>query len=247
MFAWLLCLCMVFPMLVSCAKTEEVTELTDEDLQSEEYAEIVDGIDPETDTDLEALRASAEDESLVGTSVQYSNSKLVEIRRDSPNKSSRDGTKIDTITIHCMAGQLSVELCGEVFRKKEAKASSNYGIGSDGRVALYVEEQYRSWCSSNDSNDKRAVTIEVASDSFSPYKVNDKAYKSLIRLVTDICKRNGIEKLVWSTDKKERIQHTNGANMTVHRDFANKACPGQYLLDRMGEIADQVNKNLGAK
>lgn len=170
-----------------------------------------------------------------------SNSNLVEYTKISPNKSVPRNHKIDTITIHCMAGQLSIEACGNMFSKSSVKASSNYGVGIDGRIAMYVEEKDRSWCSSNSANDNRAVTIEVASDSFHPYAVSDKAYEATIKLVADICRRNGIRELVWSTDKAERIAHKNGANMTVHRDYAPKACPGDYLYNRMGDIAKKVN------
>ena len=176
-----------------------------------------------------------------------SNSNLVEYTKISPNRSSPRNHKIDTITIHCMAGQLSVETCGNVFASSKAQASSNYGVGKDGRIAMYVEEKDRSWCSSNSQNDNRAVTIEVASDSFHPYAVSEAAYNSTIKLVADICKRNGIKKLIWSTDKFTRINHAKGANMTVHRDFANKACPGDYLYNRMGDIAKKVNIILGGK
>ena len=110
---------------------------------------------------------------------------------------------------------------------------------------MYVEEKDRSWCSSNGDNDHRAITIEVASDTTHPYAVNDKAYNALIELVADICQRNGIKKLVWSTDKNERVNHLNGCNMTVHRDYANKACPGDYLYERHGDIAAKVNAKLG--
>ena len=113
-------------------------------------------------------------------------------------------------------------------------------------VKLYVrevKEKNRSWCSSSSSNDNRAVTIEVASDTSHPYAVTDAAYNALINLVADICKRNGIKKLVWSTNKTDRVNHKNGCNMTVHRDFANKSCPGEYLYERHGEIAAAVNKN----
>lgn len=126
------------------------------------------------------------------------------------------------------------------------EASSNYGIGYDGKIGLYVDEKNASWCSSSYSNDNRAVTIEVASDTYAPYTVTDKAYNALIKLVADICKRNGIKKLVWSTDKNTRINHRNGCNMTVHRDYANKSCPGDYLYNRMGDIASKVNKKLGS-
>ena len=169
------------------------------------------------------------------------NSKLVEYKKISPNRSSPRNHKIDTITIHCMAGQLSVETCGKVFENSKAQASSNYGVDYKGNIGLYVEEKDRSWCSSNMANDNRAVTIEVASSSYAPYVVSVAAYNATIRLVADICKRNGIEKLVWSNDKNERINHLNGANMTVHRDYANKQCPGDYLYSRMGDIAEKVN------
>ena len=111
---------------------------------------------------------------------------------------------------------------------------------------MYVEEKDRSWCSSNAANDHRAITIEVASDTKHPYAVNDKAYAALIDLCVDICKRNGIQKLVWSTNKSDRVNHKNGCNMTVHRDYANKSCPGDYLYERHGAIAQAVNARLGA-
>ena len=173
-----------------------------------------------------------------------SNSELVEYTLISPNKTSPRNHVIDTITIHCTAGQVTAESLGNIFFYPNRKASSNYGIDKDGRVGLYVEEVDRSWCSSNRDNDMRAVTIEVSSDNYEPYKVNDKAFNKLIDLVTDICKRNKIEKLVWSDNKEDRIYHKNNCNMTVHRDYANKACPGKYLYDRMGEIADLVNSRL---
>ena len=109
-----------------------------------------------------------------------------------------------------------------------------------------MEEKDRSWCSSSASNDNRAITIEVASDTKHPYAVNEKAFAALLDLVTDICKRNGIKRLVWSTNKKDRMNHLNGCNMTVHRDYANKACPGDYLYNCHGEIAAEVNRRLGA-
>lgn len=177
---------------------------------------------------------------------QMSNSSLVSYTKISPNKSSPRNHAIDTITIHCVVGQCSVETLGNVFAPTSRQASSNYGIGYDGRIGMYVEEKDRSWCSSNAANDNRAITIEVASDTSEPYAVNAKAYAALIDLVTDICKRNGIKKLVWSTNKNERVNHLNGCNMTVHRDYANKSCPGTYLYERHGDIAKQVNARLGA-
>lgn len=176
-----------------------------------------------------------------------SNSSLVNYTKISPNKTVNRNHKIDTITIHCVVGQASVETLGAIFAPSSRQASSNYGIGYDGRIGMYVEEKDRSWCTSSPSNDHRAVTIEVASDTTEPYAVNDKAYASLLNLVTDICKRNGIKKLVWSTNKTDRVNHKNGCNMTVHRDYANKSCPGTYLYNKHAEIATEVNKRLGAE
>lgn len=174
-----------------------------------------------------------------------SNSSLVNHTKLSPNHYNGRNHSIDTITIHCVVGQCSVETIGSIFANANREASSNYGIGYDGRIGLYVDEKNASWCSSSYSNDNRSVTIEVASDTYDPYAVTDKAYNALIELVADICKRNGIKKLVWSTDKNTRINHLNGCNMTVHRDYANKSCPGDYLYNRMGDIASKVNKKLG--
>lgn len=175
-----------------------------------------------------------------------SNSPLVSYTKISPNKSSPRNHKIDTVTIHCVVGQCSVETLGNVFAPTSRQASSNYGVGVDGRIGMYVEEKDRSWCSSNVANDNRAITIEVASDTKEPYAVNAKAYAALIDLLVDICKRNGIKALVWSTNKADRVNHKNGCNMTVHRDYANKSCPGTYLYERHAQIASEVNKRLGS-
>lgn len=174
-----------------------------------------------------------------------SNSTLVDYTKISPNRTSPRNHAIDTITIHCVVGQCSVETLGNIFAPTSRQASSNYGVGVDGRIGMYVEEKDRSWCSSNAANDNRAITIEVASDTAHPYAVNAKAYAALLDLVTDICRRNGIKKLVWSTNKNERVNHLNGCNMTVHRDYANKSCPGDYLYERHGAIAAEVNKGWG--
>lgn len=151
---------------------------------------------------------------------------------------------IDTITIHCMAGDLSVEQCGRLFQNPDLQASSNYGIDSKGRIGLYVPESYRSWCSSNRANDDRAVTIEVANDGGGPlWHVSDKAYNALIDLLVDVCKRNDIPELRWHNDPY-LIGQIDKQNMTVHRWFENKACPGQYLLDHHWDIANRVNARL---
>ena len=165
-----------------------------------------------------------------------SNSKLVDYVKISPYKTSPRNNKIDKITIHHMAGDLSVETCGNVFQQR--RASSNYGIGSDGRVGMYVEEADRSWASSNAANDNRAVTIEVANSSTGGnWPVSDAALAKLIDLCVDICQRNGIEKLKFTGDK-------NG-NMTMHNYFAATLCPGPYLESKFQYIADEVNKRIG--
>lgn len=173
--------------------------------------------------------------------MNYTNSSLVNYVKISPNKTSQRNHKIDTITIHCVVGQVTVESLGDIFASSSRKASSNYGIGKDGKIGMYVEEKDRSWCSSNASNDNRSITIEVASDTSEPFAITNNAYESLIKLVADICKRNGIKKLIWSENKEDRINHRNGCNMTVHRDFANKSCPGTYLYSRHQDIANRVN------
>ena len=175
--------------------------------------------------------------------MSYTNSPLVSYTRLSPNHSGQRNHAIDTVTIHCVVGQVTVERLGEIFAPESRKASSNYGIGTDGKIGMYVEEKNRSWCSSSSSNDHRAITIEVASDTTPPYKVNDKAMESLVNLLTDICKRNNIKQLLWKGDKS-LIGQVDKQNMTVHKWFANKDCPGEYLYNKHSEIAAEVNKRL---
>jgi hypothetical protein len=170
-----------------------------------------------------------------------SNSSLISHTKLSPNCTKPRNKPIDTITIHCVAGDLSIESLGSVFENPERRASSNYGIGSDGRIGLYVSEENRSWCTSSAANDNRAVTIEVANDGGAPYwHVSDKALSSLIDLCSDICRRNGIKELLWRGDKN-LIGQTDKQNMTVHRWFAAKSCPGDYLYSLHGTIAKEAN------
>lgn len=173
-----------------------------------------------------------------------SNSPLATYTRITKNKTSPRNHAIDTITIHCIVGQWTAKQGCDYFATTDRQCSANYVVGKDGSIGLSVDEKDRSWCSSNGTNDNRAITIEVASDTTHPYAITAKAYAALLDLVTDICKRNGIKKLVWSTNKNDRVNHRNGCNMTVHRDFANKACPGEYLYSRHGEIAAEVNRRL---
>ena len=176
--------------------------------------------------------------------MAYSNSPLVVCKKLSPNHSGLRTHAIDTISIHCMAGNLSVETCGDVFAPTSRGASSNYGIDSRGRVGMYVEEKNRSWCTSSASNDHRAITIEVANDGYAPlWHVSDAALQALINLCADICTRNNIKELRWVNDKS-LIGRVDLQNMTVHCWFAAKACPGNYLLQKHSYIASEVNKKI---
>ena len=174
------------------------------------------------------------------------NSPLVSYTKISPNKTTIRNRTIDTITIHCVEGQCSIETIGNIFADSSRRASSNYGIGPDGRIGMYVEEKDASWCSSSSANDRRAITIECASDKTHPYAINDTVYKSLIKLCADICERNNIKELKWKADKT-LIGQPDKQNLTVHRWFANKSCPGDYIYSRLGQIADEVNAKLCPK
>ncbi len=176
-----------------------------------------------------------------------SNSNMVSFTKLSPNNSGDRIMKIDRITPHCVVGQCSVENIGKMFSSPEFKASSNYGIGSDGRIGMFVPENMRSWCSASRENDQRAVTIECASDAATPYAMNDKVYNSLIKLCVDICKRNGKTVLLWFGDKEKTLAYSPKPNemiLTVHRWFANKSCPGDWLYSRLGSLAETVTKEL---
>lgn len=175
-----------------------------------------------------------------------SNSPLVSYTKLSPNHSGKRTHSIDRISPHCVVGQLSAEaICGCFPAGREA--SCNYGIGTDGRVSLCVEEKNRSWCTSSNANDQRAVTIECASDKTHPYAMNNAVYASLIDLCTDICKRNGKKKLLWLGDKNKTLTYKPKADemiITVHRWFAAKSCPGDWLYNRLGDLAEKVTSRL---
>ena len=177
----------------------------------------------------------------------YTNSSMVSYTKLSPNHSGQRTHSIDRITPHCVVGQCSVETLGNIFLPASRQASSNYGIGVDGRVGMYVEEKNRSWCSSSNANDQRAVTIECASDTKSPYAFKDAVYQTLIKLCVDICKRNGKEKLLWLGDKTKTLNYSPKADemvLTVHRWFANNSCPGDWLYARLGDLASKVTASL---
>lgn len=180
--------------------------------------------------------------------MAYTNSGLVSYKKLSPNHSGQRTHSIDRITPHCVVGQCSVETLGEIFYPTSRQASCQYGIGGDGRVGMYVEEKNRSWCSSSNANDQRAVTIECASDTTHPYAFRDVVYNKLIDLCVDICKRNGKTKLLWLGDKDKTLNYTPKSNemvLTVHRWFANKSCPGDWMYARMGDLASKVTARLG--
>ncbi len=171
-------------------------------------------------------------------------SSLASMIQISPNRTSPRNHKIDTITIHCYVGQATIESIAGWLCNPVAQASANYGIGSDGRIIALMDDNDRSWCSSSSSNDNRAITIECASDKVHPYAINDKVYKSLINLCADICKRHNIKELKWKADKS-LIGQPDKQNLTVHRWFAQKSCPGNYIYSRLGKIANDVNAKLG--
>ena len=169
-----------------------------------------------------------------------SNSSLISYTKISPNRTSPRKKPIRKITIHHKAGNLTVEQCGAVFAPTSRRASSNYGIGTDGRIGMYVEEKDRAWTSSSPDNDNQAVTIEVANNTLGPnWTVSDKAMDSLIDLCVDICKRNGIQRLNFTGDKT--------GNLTMHCYFKSTLCPGPYLKNEFPYIASEVNKRLGAE
>ena len=181
--------------------------------------------------------------------MAYTNSPLAAYTKLSPNHSGQRTHSIDRITPHCVVGQLSAEsICG-CFTSTDRQASCNYGIGTDGRVSLCVEEKNRSWCSSSRENDQRAITIECASDTSAPYAMNSKVYESLVKLCTDICQRNGKKKLLWLADKTKTLNYVPKADemvLTVHRWFANKSCPGDWLYSRLSDLAAKVTAALGS-
>ena len=178
-----------------------------------------------------------------------SNSSLVTYKKASPCNSGQRTMPISRITPHCVVGQCSIESLGAWFSYSSTKASSNYGIDKDGRIGLFVDESKRSWCTSSSYNDNRAVTIECASDTTDPYTMHDCVYESLVKLCADICKRNGKTRLIWWPDKAKSLAYEPKSNemlLTVHRWYANKSCPGDWLYNRLGDLAKRVNVLLGS-
>ena len=179
--------------------------------------------------------------------MTYANSPLVVYTKLSPNHSGERTLPIDRITPHCMVGQRSAEGLGNWFAKPSTAASSNYAVDRHGRVALFVEEKNCSWCSSSRENDQRAITIECASAEKEPYAFRPIVYRKLIKLCIDICKRNGKKKLLWIEDRESALAYTPAPDemvLTVHRWFADKPCPGNWMYSRMGDLAEKVTKRL---
>lgn len=180
--------------------------------------------------------------------IDMSNSPLVDCTVLSPNHSGKRTKPLKRITPHCVVGQLKAEAIGGCFTNPSRQASCNYGIGTEGRVCLIVPEDCRSWCSSSNDNDQQAATIECASDKTHPYAFNSTVYNKLVDLCVDICKRNGAKKLLWISDKNKALSYVPKDDemlITVHRWFANKSCPGDWLYNRLGELASTVTAKLG--
>ena len=170
-----------------------------------------------------------------------SNSPLVQYTALSPNNSGKRTQEITKITPHHMAGVLSAETCGSIFAPSSRQASSNYGIGNDGKVGMYVAEDCRAWTSSSAWNDQRSVTIEVSNSSTGgEWPIGDAAWKVLVNLCVDICRRNpGIKR----ADGRQGLNYTGDkyGSLTEHEMFANTNCPGPWLHSRMRQLADEVN------
>lgn len=175
-----------------------------------------------------------------------SNSALVSYQAISPNRTPNRNHKIDTITPHCYVGNVTLARMAKGFLDPTKKAAPNYGISFDGKIGLFVPEADRSWCSSNAANDHRAITIECASSNLYPYVVNDQVFDALVDLCVDICIRNEIPALLWKADQK-LIGKVDQQNITVHRWFAKKSCPGANLYGRLGTLAKKVNERLNVK
>lgn len=174
-------------------------------------------------------------------------SSIIDYSQLSPNIYGARTKSVDRITPHCYVGQVGVESMGAWFGKKTTGASCNYGIGADGRIAEIVPENQASICSSSRDNDDRAVTIECASDIIAPYAFRPAVYKSLVDLCVDICKRNGKTRLTWISDKDYALHFPlmpDEMLLTVHRWFKNKACPGEWMMARMGLLAEEVTTHL---
>jgi len=175
-----------------------------------------------------------------------SNSSLATYTKLSPNYWAAR-RPITRITPHCVVGQCTIETLGNVFATRTRQASSNYGIAKDGRIGMFVPEDKSSWCSSSYDNDTQAVTIEVASDTVAPYRMNEAAYEALVKLCVDICRRNGKKRLLWFANKNTALSYRLASDemlLTVHRWYSAKACPGDWLMQRLPDLAKRVTAQL---
>ena len=176
------------------------------------------------------------------------NSPLVSFTKLSPNHSGKRTCFISRITPHAVVGQLSVESICNCFKDRNRQASCNYAIGADCRIGLCVDEQNRSWCSSSRDNDQRAVTIECASGLTELYAMKPEVYSALVDLCVDICRRNGKKRLLWIADRDKALSYSVKSDeilLTVHRWFARKSCPGNWLFGKLVDLAQTVNSRLG--
>lgn len=175
-------------------------------------------------------------------------SSLTSIINRSPNHSGKRTHKLDTFTPHCFVGQVTAKRGLEVFLPKDRQASCNYVIGYDGQIGGCVDEENRSWCTSSAANDQRAITVECASDSYSPWAFTPACYNALIKLFVDICKRYNKTKIIWKNDKNYMLNYEpkdNEIKVTVHRWYANKACPGDWMMGKMDAFVAEVQKQIG--
>lgn len=166
-----------------------------------------------------------------------SNSSLVDLTDYSPNHSGTRKHSITKIAIHHTAGVLTAARIGNVFKSTSRQASCNYGVGSDGKIVLVVDECNRAWTTSSFWCDNRAVTIETSNSQYGGnWPVSDLVLNRLIDLVTDICKRNGIKNCTY----------TGGADgvLQMHKWYAQTSCPGPYLGSKFPYISQEVNKRL---
>lgn len=131
---------------------------------------------------------------------------------------------ITKVTVHHMAGNLSIEDCQSVFNVPSRQASSNYGIGSDGRIGCYVPEEDAAWTSFSYWNDNQAITIEVADYDTDAWSPSPKAYVATVALCADICNRYGIEPT-----------YTGGTDgtFTEHMMYQATECPGPWWHEKL--------------
>lgn len=177
-----------------------------------------------------------------------SNSTLVNLTMLSPNHSGKRKKPITRITVHCTACLVTAKRLGEIFQPRTRNASCNYGIGTDLKIVLVVDESMRSWCSSSNDNDQQSVTIEAASSNVKPYEFAPGVYDKCIDLCVDICQRNGKKKVVYIPDMNTALKYKPADDemlLTFHRWFSKtKSCPGDWFMQRAASFAQAVNNRL---